>query len=257
MIRALIIEDEILAINRLKRLLEKSVYDVQIVHQLGTISAVVDYLANHPSNLDLIFLDIHLSDGSSFSIFEQIEVQIPIIFTTAYDQYALQAFKQNSIDYLLKPIGQQELAASLSKFQKWFSQANTSQQSIDYQKLANSIQSSSAHYKQRFLVQTGAKIKTIDRAEIAYMYSEQGYTFLTTHEGQTYDWSDSLEKLTQQLPPDQFYRVNRKIIVQLNAIQEAYYFSPTRLKLNLVPPTAFDVFVPIDRLVAFKNWMGG
>jgi DNA-binding LytR/AlgR family response regulator len=254
MIRALIIEDEALAINRLKRLLEKCIPEVQVVHQLGTIVEAVNYLSKQQSELDLIFLDIHLSDGSSFEIFEQMKVQVPIIFTTAYDQYALQAFKQNSIDYLLKPIAQEELEVSLQKFNHWNRQSN---QPIDYQQLANWMQQNQARLKERFLVQVGAKLRTIEVEQVAYFYSEQGSTFLVTNEGKKYAINFTLEKLVQQLSDQQFYRVNRKIIVQLKAIEEAYFFSKTRLQLRLSPAPKFDVFVPIDRLVEFKNWMSG
>ncbi|MEM1326290.1 MAG: LytTR family DNA-binding domain-containing protein [Bacteroidota bacterium] len=257
MIRTIIIEDEELAVNRLKRLLQQTAPELEVVDSLSDVVTAIAYLSNHQEKLDLIFLDIHLADGSSFDIFEQIEIQVPIIFTTAYDQYALKAFKQNSVDYLLKPIGQQELKASIDKFRKWHTQGEVPTQIIDYQQLATIVQQQTTPSKQRFLVHVGAKIRAIETKDIAYFYSEQGSTFLTTYQGQTYDVSYTLEKLITQLPTDQFYRVNRKIIVQLSAIQEAYYFSSTRLKLQLKPPPSFDVFVPIDRLVEFKNWMSG
>lgn len=252
MIRTLIVEDEILAANRLKRLLGKIDPAIEIVQQLESLAATIPYLSRLQAQLDLIFMDIHLSDGSSFEIFEQLTIETPIIFTTAYDQYAIQAFKQNSVDYLLKPVAASQLQHSLEKYKKLFQSGDNT--IVDYHKIAQLLKPKTSEYKKRFLVHVGAKIRSVAVEEVAFFYSEQGSTFLQTHHGKTYDVNYTLEKLTHLLAPEVFYRVNRKFIVHINAIREAYQYSRNRLKLEIKPQPRFDVFVPLDRIAAFKRW---
>lgn len=252
MIRTLIIEDESLAASRLKRLLKKIDSNIEVAQQVESLTNAVTYLTKNQTDLDLIFLDIHLSDGSSFEIFEHVEVETPIIFTTAYDQYAIQAFKQNSIDYLLKPIAESQLQNSINKYKKRFQTNGTT--AIDYNLLAQLVQPNKSEYKKRFLVYVGSKIRSVAVEEIAFFYAAQGANFMNTHKGKIYDVNYTLEKLTHLIDPDQFYRVNRKFIVHINAIQQAYQYSRNRLKLDIKPQPSFDVFVPLDRIAAFKRW---
>lgn len=252
MIRTLIIEDETLAANRLKRLLKNIDPNIEIIQSIESLTNAVNYLSENQKKVDLIFLDIHLSDGSSFEIFEEIQVEIPIIFTTAYDKYAIQAFKQNSVDYLLKPISESQLQNSVEKYKKLFQTNKTT--TFDYNEIAQLLQPDQPNYKKRFLVYVGSKIRSIAVEEIAFFYAEQGAIFFHTYQGKTYDINYTLEKLTHLVDLEQFYRVNRKFIVHINAIQEAYQFSRNRLKLNLDPKPNFDVFVPLDRIAAFKRW---
>ncbi|MEL7121893.1 MAG: LytTR family DNA-binding domain-containing protein, partial [Bacteroidota bacterium] len=186
-------------------------------------------------------------------IFEHLEIETPIVFTTAYNQYAIQAFQQNSVDYLLKPITQETLNKAVSKFEKYF--LNSAKPEIDYQRLASQIQSGSTS-RNRFIVYVGAKIYSIHIDEIAYFFSEQGNTFLKCLNGNTYSINYSLEKLINSLDLALFYRVNRKMIVHIQAIKSAYQYSKSKLKVELNPDSNFDVFVPLDKVVSFKEWLG-
>ncbi len=255
MIRTLIIEDEKLAANKLERLLGKLTQSFQVVKRLTSLAEAIPYLSTNLEGVDLIFLDIHLGDGNCFEIFEKLDIEIPIIFTTAYDQYAIQAFQQNSVDYLLKPVTQDALAKAIEKYEKYFDKKNQTPLSIYYKEISELFQPKITP-KKRFVVYVGAKIRSVNIEEVAYFYSEQGSTYLTTFEGKTYDINYTLEKLTPTLDSSTFYRINRKVIVQIEAIKEAYQFSKSKLKLELQPKSKFDVFVPLDKVVAFKNWLG-
>jgi len=252
MLQTVIIEDEILATNRLKRLLGSLDMEIEVVKEIDTLANAVPYLAKNQSEIDLIFLDIHLADGNSFDIFEQVEIEKPIIFTTAYDQYAIQAFKQNSVDYLLKPITEDDLKRSLKKYQKVFQ--NQAIEKLDYKSLAKMLQTPEEEYKKRFLVHVGAKIRSVNVEDIAFFYADHGATFFTTFDGKTYDINYSLERLTHLLDPATYYRASRKCIVHIGSIQEAYQFSRHKLKLMLQPEPKFDVFIPLDRIAEFKQW---
>ncbi|MEM8526653.1 MAG: LytTR family DNA-binding domain-containing protein [Bacteroidota bacterium] len=254
MIRTLIIEDEQLAANKLERLLQKLPQRNEVVQRLTSIGEALPYLTVHLNEIDLIFMDIHLGDGNCFELFEHLNIEAPIIFTTAYDQYAIQAFQQNSIAYLLKPVTMEGLIKAVEKYEKFY---HTKPQSsaVDYEQLAALFQAK-VKVKERFLVSVGSKIRTVETANIAYFFSEQGNTFLITTNGNIYDINYTLEKLMPTLDDDIFYRVNRKIIVHIQAIQEAYQFSKSKLRLELYPKAKFEVFVPLDRVVAFKKWMG-
>lgn len=254
MIRTIIIEDESLATTRLKRLLSKIEPQIEVLQELESLTTAISYLTRHQEELDLIFLDIHLSDGSSFEIFEHLKIDVPIIFTTAYDQYAIQAFKQNSVDYLLKPIGEEDLRNSIEKYKNIF-HSNQGKSTIDYNLISQLLQPESVAYKKRFLVYVGAKIRSIKVEDIAYFYAEQGANFLVTHQGKTYDTNYTLERLSTLLEPALFYRANRKFIINIQSVAEAYQYSRNRLKIEVQPKSPFDIFVPLDRISAFKRWL--
>ncbi|GLR19657.1 LytR/AlgR family response regulator transcription factor [Portibacter lacus] len=253
MIKCLIIEDEDLAARRLERLIKESDRNGEylISHRCQSISESVKILKEE--EFDLIFLDVHLTDGLSFKIFEQVETDIPIIFTTAYDQYAIEAFKQNSVDYLLKPIQKDDLVQSLSKYQTHFT--NKSQQLPDYQALANAINHAKSPFKQRFMVQIADKIRTVDASEIHYFYAENKTTYLITENGKRYYVNHTLAELESLLDPQHFFRVNRKVIIRINSLVEVLAYSRSKLKVILKTDPGFQVFVPAEKISGFKDWL--
>ncbi len=248
--KAIIIEDEKLAAERLEELIHEIDPSIEISAVLASVEQSIKYLKlNKP---DLIFLDIQLEDGTSFSIFEKVTVDSPVIFTTAYDQYAIKAFKLNSIDYLLKPIRKEELHNSLNKFKN----IKTSYL-IDYEEIIRSIQRKEINYKKRFLIQYGQKIKKVGIDEVAYFYAMEKNVFLTTLSGNTYPIDFTLDKLQEVINPERFFRINRKMIVALNAIKNMIPYSRSRIKIELTPqePKDIEALVSVERSSAFKTWL--
>lgn len=246
----LIIEDESLAADKLEMMLKEIDHSISIKAKLGSINESVKWLFQHTA--DLIFLDIQLSDGISFSIFEQVSLNTPIIFTTAYDQYAIKAFQLNSISYLLKPIRKNDLAESLKKY-------NTlkSAFSIDFEMLLANLQGKEPDYKKRFLIQIGEKIKKIEITEIAYFYVLEKGAYIRTFHGNSYPIEFTLDKLENILNPEKFFRINRGYIVNIDAINNMVAYSRSRIKLELKPKAdnEFDTIVSIDRSADFKKWL--
>ena len=254
MIRALLIEDESLLAARLARLLGKVAPEIEIQNQFESVAESVQFLQNHESEIDLIFLDIHLADGKSFEIFNQVEVKTPIIFTTAYDQYALQAFKQTSVDYLLKPIQEDDLAKAVKKFKTIFKKEKT-ETAPDYLALLQALQPEQKELKERFIVYVGSKIRSVDVGDVEVIYSENKSTFILTKEGKRYDVNYALDKLIIVLDDRQFFRVNRKAILNISSIKEVHQFSKGKLKIDLKNSPGFDVFVSLERMTKFKKWL--
>ena len=252
----LIVEDEKRTALRLESLLHQYDPSIRVLAQIPSVSKTVKWLKdldNTPP--DLIFLDIHLEDDLGFRIIEQLQLTTPIIFTTAYNEYTLQAFKANSIDYLLKPIDADELAAALNKFKKIHQ--NLLSLLPDVEVLTQLLaQKQPITYKDRFMVTIGAKLRSINASEIAYFSFEDKATFLTTHEGLRLTIDYSLDKLTQLLNPHDFFRINRSFLVSLSAIHTAHAYSGGKLKLDLAPPHKQEVFVSGDRITDFKEWFG-
>jgi DNA-binding LytR/AlgR family response regulator len=250
MIKVLIVEDEQPAAEFLERMLKRIDPAISVEAKLPTVRETVAWLSMHEP--ELIFLDIHLADGSSFNIFDQLEVRAPIIFTTAYDQYAIRAFKVNSIDYLLKPISEEDLKNSLQKFQQ-----HHSERKEDSAALAEILKNlgKKPEYKQRFMVYAGEKIRTIKTAEIAYFYITEKQVFLCTFEGRQYSQDQSLDKIEALLDPEQFFRINRKFIINLEAIDTMYRLSSSRIKLSLNPPADEETIVSFHRLGDFRKWL--
>ncbi len=246
----LIIEDEAFAAEKLEQMLLDINPAIKVMAKLGSINESVKWLMNHTA--ELIFLDIQLSDGISFSIFEQVTINTPIIFTTAYDQYAIKAFELNSISYLLKPIRKKDLEESLQKYQ-----ALKSAFSIDFEMLLANMQGREPEYKKRFLIQIGEKISKIEISETAYFYVLYKGVFLKTFEGKSYPVEYTLDKLESLLNPELFFRINRKFLVNMEAISKMVAYSRGRVKLELKPKPEddFDTIVSIDRSSDFKKWL--
>lgn len=252
---ALIVEDEALAAERLRRILEDVAPEIQPLAQLETVREVVEYFKSERVRPDLLFLDIHLADGSAFEVLEQISLDVPIIFTTAYDQYALQAFKSYSVDYLLKPIRPKELRQSIDKFKALFAPEQASP-TIDYRQLAQALRNTDDQsYTQRFLVQVRDRIRAISTEDIVAFFAMAKSTYFLTRSGQQYDLSQSLEQLTNSLDPHHFYRASRKAIVRRDGIKEVILYSRSRLKLDLLVECPVEIFVPADRASSFKKWL--
>jgi len=246
----LIIEDESFAADKLELMLKDINPAIEIMAKLGSIKDSVKWLFQH--TVDLIFLDIQLSDGISFSIFEQVTINTPIIFTTAYDQYAIKAFKLNSISYLLKPIRKTDLAESIRKYQTLKSAFT-----IDFDTLLANIQGREPDYKKRFLIQIGEKIRKVEVSDISYFYALEKGVYMRTIQGNSYPAEYSLDKLESVLDPSFFFRINRKYIVHIDSIKSMVAYSRGRVKLELNPKAdnELDTIVSIDRAAEFKKWL--
>lgn len=247
----LIIEDEKPAARRLNRMLAS--LNIDVSEMLHSVEESLNWLQNneHP---DLIFLDIQLSDGLSFEIFEEIEVKSAIIFTTAYDEYALKAFKLNSIDYLLKPIDEDELEAAVNQFKKQQpKQAEVQVNLDDIRKLL--INPIDRKFKKRLSIKVGQHIKIIPVDDIECFYSENKATYIHTSEKRNYLLDNSLEKWEEQLNPEQFFRANRTFIVHINAIKDIISYTNSRLKLVLETYNDKEIIVSRERVKDFKNWI--
>jgi two-component system, LytTR family, response regulator LytT len=245
----LIIEDEPLAAERVEMLLKKHDPDFQILAVLDSVEETLKWFAENPAP-DLMMVDIHLSDGQSFEIFRQIQVKSPVIFTTAYDQYAIQAFKVNSVDYLLKPVSMAELTVALEKLRHF-----TALPAVDFQELAASIRNMTRSYKTRFLVKFGDHIQFKTLEEIAYFYADDKIVYLVSAENRRYIVDYRLEELEELLDPNIFYRLNRKFIIKLDAVKNIKTALNSRLQVFLKPHIDTDIYVSREKAQDFKAWL--
>ncbi|MEK6450477.1 MULTISPECIES: LytR/AlgR family response regulator transcription factor [Myroides] len=246
-----IVEDEKPAARSLERKLEKLGYSTAM--KLTSVEEAVQWFGSNQEP-DLIFLDIQLSDGLSFEIFEQVEINSAIIFTTAYDEYALRAFKLNSIDYLLKPIQEDELANAIQKFQSNRAAifGFNEQLNLFKQFMTNTSQ---PEYKERFSVKIGSQLKIIQLKEIMCFYSENKATYIKTIEDRNYLIDLSLEEIEKILNPNLFFRINRKFIIELTSIKEISIYSNSRLKISLLKYDNDDLIVSREKVNDFKKWI--
>ncbi|NJW52482.1 LytR/AlgR family response regulator transcription factor [Salinimicrobium oceani] len=245
---SVVIEDEKPAARRLQRMLEK--IDVQVQVVLHTVEEAIAWFSTHPSP-ELIFLDIQLSDGLSFGIFEEVKVSSPVIFTTAYDEYALQAFKLNSVDYLLKPIDDEELEAAVSKFRS----RRAAENEMPDLHLLKSLLNLPKEYRKRFTIPVGQHLKLLSIDEVCCFYSENKGTYLYTLDGRSYLLDGSLDKLEPELDPASFFRVNRKFIVHLKCLQDIITYSNQRLEIKLEAFKGEQIIVSRERVKEFKEWL--
>lgn len=249
--KVLIIEDEIPAAKRLRKLISQYCPEAKVMDVVDSVEGATQWLDTFEKP-DLIFMDIQLSDGLSFDIFNQTEVISPVIFTTAYDQYALKAFKVNSVDYLLKPIDPEELQSAFAKFRNLHQQA----QEYDRTAIQNLISSiTQKGYKERFLVKVGQQLNYVQTKEIAYFYSEEGLVYAMTNTNRRHVLDYTLEQLQDVLDPKIFFRINRKIIVSVEAIHKIHTYFNSRLKLELLPRTELEAIVSRERVGDFKSWL--
>jgi DNA-binding LytR/AlgR family response regulator len=250
----IIIEDENAAARRLEKLLAELDPEGRMLDRLDSVETAVYWLQNNP-HPDLIFLDIHLADGASFEIFDHVKVTCPIIFTTAYDEYALQAFKVNAIDYLLKPIKVNELSAALEKYKKLYQHTQT-----DYSALSDTIrrQEGAANYLRRMLIRFSNSFKLVEMSDAAYFYTKDKITFVVTKStGKRFPADYPLDRLETMLDPAVFFRINRQFVVNVHAIREMHPYSKSRVKLDLEPPSDQETIVSTERSSEFKRWLVG
>lgn len=246
--RVVVIEDEPLAAQALAALLTRLRPATRIVAALGSVEEAVEWLRAQPAP-DLLFCDIHLSDGNSFDIFRQVAVGAPVIFTTAYDAYAIQAFQVNSVDYLLKPLQAAEVERALQKYEARHPAALPAA-AAHVQHLVHSTP------RARFLVKTGQALKAVPVDQVAYFLAEEGVVFLVTHPGKRFIVPDTLDQLEGQLNAQNFFRINRQLILSIGAVQEIRPYFKGRLVLQVTPPVAEEVLVvSAGRAPAFKHWL--
>ena len=252
--KVLIIEDEPIAANRLVDLLKKYDEKIEISAKISSVKKSVKWF-NENVEPDLVFMDIQLADGLSFDIFEQIKINCPIIFTTAYDEYAIKAFKVNSVDYLLKPIDFSELTYSIEKYKTNFN-VKSDDASIQYSHIEEVINNLTNKYKDRFVVKVGLYIKPIETSNIVYFYSMEKATYIHTNDKRNYVIDFSLEQIEKLVNPKMFFRINRKYIININAIDDIVSFSKSRMKINLQDSDVEDFIVSREKVNKFKNWLG-
>ncbi|WP_187261393.1 LytR/AlgR family response regulator transcription factor [Pontibacter beigongshangensis] len=252
--KVVILEDESLAAEKLVKMLLTYDEHMEIVATLTSVEDAVEWLQANPSP-DLLLADIHLDDGLSFEIFQQVKVQSPVIFTTAYDQYAIRAFQVHSIDYLLKPVQYDKLAQSLDKLRALQENYQEPAPQLDLEELVKLLKAGQATYKTRFLVKAGNRIRAVKTTEIAYIYADQKLNLLVTHDGQKYPLDYSLDDLNLMLDPQYFFRVNRQLITHIDSAVEIHPYFKGRLKVELQPPLDQEVIISSERTPLFKAWL--
>jgi DNA-binding LytR/AlgR family response regulator len=248
----LIIEDEPQAADRLSKLVMQIKSDSNILSKIDSVKKSVAWLKSNPKS-DLIFMDIQLADGLSFEIFDQVEVSSPVIFTTAYNEYALKAFKVNSIDYLLKPVDKDELVASFKKLETLTSAPASSTKMME--SITKAMQMLTKKYKERFVIKIGEHLKSIEVAEILFFYSLEKATFAQTKDGRKHILDFTMDQLEGLIDPSQFFRINRKYFVSAHSIQDMISYTNSRLKLVLRTSDDADIVVARERVQEFKEWL--
>jgi DNA-binding LytR/AlgR family response regulator len=246
--KVLIIEDEKPAADKLKRMLTDKVEEIIILDTIETVEGSINWFMNNPAP-DLIFMDIQLNDGISFEIFESVKITAPVIFTTAYDEYAIRAFKVNSIDYLLKPIEAAALLKSIEKFRTLYPAGRTDHNKIDllYSQLVKK-------FKTRFFIKFGSHCRSVITEDIKYFFIVERSTFIKTFPGKIFDVDYSLEQLEKMLDPEKFFRINRKYIIKLTAITDIITWSSNRLKIKLANEDEnYDIIVSREKVAEFKK----
>jgi DNA-binding LytR/AlgR family response regulator len=250
MIKTLIIEDEQPAALRLEKLLKGLDPEIEVIAFLDTIETAVRWFKNN-SNPDLIMLDIQLGDGVSFDIFSKIKVESYVIFTTAYDEYAIRAFELNSIDYLLKPVSEERLRQSIDKYKK----LSSSGQILNIQKLLETIENKNNKFKKRFVVTISGKIKIVETDDVAFFYSKEKNTFLCSREARHYPIEFSLDQLETILNPEIFFRVNRQYIVQYKNISGIDILSKSRIRIKTIPVSEDEILISSTKTSDFRQWL--
>jgi two-component system, LytTR family, response regulator LytT len=250
----LIVEDEELAVKKLQKTLASIDPSANVVGITDSIKDTVDWLQAN-TTADLILMDIELADGQSFEVFNQVEVKAPVIFTTSYDEYALKAFKVNSVDYLLKPIQTEDLQAALNKYKKL---AETRKPDLNLESLVKQIQQQlqPKEYRKRFLVKHAQKLVSVDVEEIAYFYSDGRLNFFKTHDNKKYVVDYTMEELEEMLDPDKFFRISRAFYVSIESIEKIDDYFGNRLILQLKPAVDKEALVSREKVSDFKKWMG-
>lgn len=250
--QVLIIEDELPAANRLVKMLESIDSSIQVTNRIDSVEASVKFLQTDPA-VDLIFMDIQLADGLSFDILSQVNIQTPVIFTTAFDQYTLKAFKLNSIDYLLKPIDEKELRQAVDKYNRIYRQPES-----DYpDKLLQLVKEINLRqYKERLLIKRGQQLSYLKTNSIAYCFADGKLCYAVDFSGNRHMIENNLSVLEEQLQPSRFFRINRHLLVNIESVKKVHTWLGGRLKLEIDPGTSVETVVSRERVNAFKEWLG-
>jgi DNA-binding LytR/AlgR family response regulator len=248
--RTLIIEDEKPAADKLKKAIQKAGLGIEIIAQLDSVQSAVQWLRTQEQP-ELVFMDIELSDGLCFKIFETVSVPCPIIFTTAYDEYWQEAFELNSIDYLLKPVKQEKLEAALKKYDtlKQYFASN-------FQQLMQTKQTNLPVYKKRFLVKRGTDYISVKTEDISYFYATHKLVCMVNKKAEKFILDISLSDIEKQIDPVSFYRINRKYLVNMSAIKRIRAYPKSKLEVEVEPPVNDEIIISQENVAAFKDWMG-
>jgi len=250
--RVVIIEDEAPAANRLAKMLQAIIDELEVVKKIDSVEAAVKFLGS-AENIDLVFMDIQLADGLSFDIFQQAQVKAPVIFTTAFDQYTLKAFKVNSIDYLLKPIDEKELEQAVDKYRQLYHQ----KQNGFSEKILKMVQEmNTVRYRERLLIKRGQQLSYLKTESTAYCYADGKLCYAIDFSNNKYLLENNLSQLEEQLQPNKFYRINRHLLVNIESVNKVHTWLGGRLKLELLPSTKADTIVSRERVNGFKEWLG-
>ncbi|WP_018616280.1 LytR/AlgR family response regulator transcription factor [Segetibacter koreensis] len=257
--KILIVEDEDLAVKKLKKTLSNVDETAVVVGETDSIQSTVEWLESNTAP-DLILMDIELADGQSFEIFNHVQVKSPVIFITSYDEYALKAFKVNSVDYLLKPVQKEDLDAALEKFRQikkiYSAETATPPVNIDYllKELQQKLQTKD--YRKRFLVKHGQKLVSIEVDDIAYFFSEGRLNFFKTFDNKKYVVDYTMDELDDMLNPDEYFRISRSFYISVNSMVQIHDYFGNRLSLQLKPDSEKEVIVSREKVTEFKNWLG-
>jgi DNA-binding LytR/AlgR family response regulator len=237
--KAIILEDEQLAANRLRRMLKEIAPDVKVISTFETIIETANFLLKNPT-VDLLFLDIHVADGNSFELFEMVDVKGKVIFTTAYDKYAIKAFRKNAVDYLLKPLKKEQLAEALSKAMPF--------------RIDNTVQESSP-YKRRIMIKFMSKIHSLKTDDVAYVFSKNKISYFYTKDNERFASDYKLQDVENMLDPISFFRVNRQFIVHIDSIDQIVKHQASRVKITLKPSLEEMIVISTDKTPLFKRWL--
>jgi two-component system LytT family response regulator len=253
-LKVIIIEDEISAVNNLEAIIEEIDYDVEIIGVIESIKDAIDWISSNPIP-DLAFVDIQLADGSSFEIFEKINIDFPVIFTTAYDEYALKAFQVNSIDYILKPIKKKDVLFAINKYKNIYHNRTSSLQGNISQLINELGLTHPKKYRSTLLISIKDKLIPVTVADIAIIYLKSGIAYIETFDNKKYFIEKNLNEIENELNPNDFFRVNRQSIIARNAIKEATLYFGNRLKLKISLDNSIDLVISKGKVSAFKKWI--
>ena len=250
----LIVEDEAFSARHLKAMVMEIDPTFRILEITDSVRKTVDWLKNNPSP-DLMLMDIELTDGKSFDVFEQIEVKCPVIFVTAYDEYAIKAFRVNSIDYLLKPVKQEELERSMDKLRSLKQQFSKEAPGLNIQSLLHEFQKQTS-YKVRFLIKQADRMLPIEAFDIAYFQTKDKQNYIHTFDDKEYVTDLTLDEIEKTLDPKKFFRANRQFLVNAKAVEKIHFWFSSKLKVDLRPKANEEVVVSREKAMAFRTWLG-
>ncbi|MTI33469.1 LytR/AlgR family response regulator transcription factor [Xanthovirga aplysinae] len=253
----LIVEDEKPAAEKIEKHLKRFDPNIRILEKLSSIEQSVSWLKKAQKKADLLIMDIQLSDGLSFEIFSQVSVNTPVIFTTAFNQYAINAFEVNGIDYLLKPISYQKLVKSMEKLENLRQNLSLKQQEIPLEALNKALSHLEKNYKNRFMVKSGEHIRSLSRDQIDLFFADGRTVYLLNENGYKFIIDYKMESLEELLDPEYFFRINRGFILHIQSIQDVLLYSNSRLKIKLKKPFPKELIVSRDKVGAFKDWFNG